>query len=96
MCGSNMHSVAVSNEIRHGRPEVFADKCWVKYCTVSQRYGVISLVNSPPSTNNIAHALSSIFKHKLNQMGSNRTNIWNSECFGIISKFSLRIVSAWA
>ena len=43
-------------------------------CAVSQRYGVISLVNSPPSTNNIAHALSSIFKHKLNQMGSNRTN----------------------
>ena len=32
---------------------------------VSQRYGVISLVNSPPSTHNFAHALSCVHKSKL-------------------------------
>ena len=62
-----MHSLAESKEIRYGRPELFASKWWVQIyktniqhsdCAVSQRYGVISLVNSPPSTNNIEHALS--------------------------------------
>ena len=54
-------------------------------CAVSQRYGVISLVNSPPSTNNIAHALSCSFKRKLNQMGSNRTHKINGiDCVAVI------------
>ena len=32
---------------------------------VSQRYGVISLVNSPPLTHNFAHVLSCVYKSKL-------------------------------
>ena len=36
---------------------------------VLRRYGVISLVNSPPYNHNCAHALSCMYKSKLNQMG---------------------------
>ena len=78
-----MHGLPVSKYTKYGRLELVAIEWQVEIyktniqhpaCAVSQRYGVISLVNSPLSTNNIAHAQSSIFKHKLNQMGSNRTN----------------------
>ena len=94
MCGSSMHSLAVSKETRYGRQELIANKCWVKiyktniqhsYCAVSQRYGVISLVNSPPSTDNIAHALFCSSKRKLNQMGGNRTHKINGiECVAVV------------
>ena len=91
MCGSSMHSLAVSKETRYGRQELIANKCWVKtyktniqhsYCADSQRYGVIPLVNSPPSTNNIAYALFCSFKRKLNQKGGNSThkNKWDQMC----------------
>ena len=36
---------------------------------VFRRYGVILLVNSPPLNHNCAHALSCMYKSKLNQMG---------------------------
>ena len=93
MCGSSMHSLAVSKETRYGRQELIANKCWVKihktntqhsYCAVSQRYGVISLVNSPPSTNNIAYGLFCSFKRKLNQMAGNGAQKINAIGFAAV------------
>ena len=89
-----MHGLAVSELTQYGRLELVANKWWAQSyktniqhsdCAVSQRYGVISLVNSPPSTINIAHALSSIFKCKLNKVLNNRTHKINGiNCVAVI------------
>ena len=54
-------------------PLIFRVQDWA----ASQRYGVISLVNSPPLNQNFAKATSRRWKSKLNTIGENWSQKYN-------------------